>query len=45
MTARGYSYVTRNAVEALARIMGIKVNLALDQKRVFLVTISGLSAA
>jgi len=32
-------------VEALARIMGLKVNLALDQKHDFLVTISGLRAA
>jgi signal transduction histidine kinase len=32
-------------VEALARIMGLKVNLRLDDQRDFLVTISGLSAA
>ena len=32
-------------VEALVRIMGLKVNLALDEKGNFLVTISSLSAA
>ena len=41
----GHSGLGLALVEALARIMGLKVNLALDQKRVFLVTISGLSAA
>jgi len=43
--AVGHSGLGLALVEALARIMGLKVNLRLDDQRDFLVTISGLSAA
>ena len=43
--AVGHSGLGLALVEALARIMGLKINLRLDDQRDFLVTISGLSAA
>jgi len=43
--AVGHSNLGLALVEALVRIMGLKVNLALDEKGNFLVNISGQSAA
>jgi len=44
-SGRSNSGLGQALVEALARIMGLKVNLRLDDQRDFLVTVSGLSAA
>ena len=44
-TALGHSGLGLSLVDALARIMNLKVNLQLDDNRDFLVTISGLSTA
>lgn len=43
--AVGHSGLGLSLVDALARIMDLKVNLRLDDEHYFLVTISGLSAA
>jgi len=44
-TTVGHSGLGLSLVDALARIMNLKVNLQLDDQRDFLVTISGLSTA